>query len=262
MYLATSGASHCRVTRTRCRREIRPIGRGLGSPHPPTAPGCPARSGRAAGGTGVVADEVEDHVVTDRWVVTGVVEDVVTADRTGRARRSGVLHTPVTFARSTLPSCTAYVPTPPDAPLTSSDLPGLRGDRRRAGPAVRSFRPPRDGRGLLRTSRSRLVGHPPGRDARVLGERSPVRLGPHLVADGEPARSARRPRRPPRRAPSRRPAPEACAAGDRADQVRLADHRDPVGGVQRTPPAPGRARHPHRPAARRRPRTRAPRRPP
>ena len=34
-----------------------------------------------------------------------------------------VLHTPVTSAPKALPICTANVPTPPDAPLTSSDWP-------------------------------------------------------------------------------------------------------------------------------------------
>ena len=104
-------------------------------------------------------------------------------ERTSPALR--VLHTPVTSAPSAAAIWTAYVPTPPAAPLTSTRCPA----RHRAHiPDPPQGRRPRhrDRRRLPEGQAHRLGYHLVCRRERVLGERVPTEAE-HLLAGPQPA---------------------------------------------------------------------------
>ena len=174
-----------------------------------------------AGREAPVADEVEHQVVPR--AVAGEVGALV-VDRRGRLRAPRTsstlrpLHTPVTSAPSALATCTANVPTPPDAPLTSTFCPGWT-------PAMQSSAvPPASGSGgrLLEGQVRRLAARraSPGR-TRTAPRRPPR---PRRRPRRRPAGRSR-PRRPPRRR-RRRPcrAPGAWASRS-PETVRISDGR-------------------------------------
>src|SRR5215218_980082 len=95
------------------------------------------------------------------------------------------LHTPVTSAPSDLASCTAKLPTPPEAPMTRTRCPcwtrpwvahPLEGGQGGQG----------DGRRLLEAQVGRLRPQGRLRDAGLLGEGAGQDVGVHLVAGAEP----------------------------------------------------------------------------
>ena len=132
------------------------------------------RFGREADGTPAAPWGWEN---LDLWLIPRLQGQAAPIERTSPALR--VLHTPVTSAPSAAAIWTAYVPTPPAAPLTSTRCPA------RTAPASRIPRravaPAGDRRRLLEGQAHRLGYHLVCLRARVLGERAPAEAE-HLVA--------------------------------------------------------------------------------
>ena len=138
-----------------------------------------------------------------------------------------MLHTPVTSAPNALAICTAKVPTPPDAPMTSTRWPGCTravvADGLQGGEAG-----DRDGGGLLEGEVRRLGRELVRAGAGVLGEGA-LADAEHLVArprtvvTSAPTASTRPASSRPRTAVLRRAQPEA----GEADRVGQAGHEVP-----------------------------------
>ena len=121
-----------------------PSGRRRGPPETPppdstsVPDGCRSRGGRAATGSRPGPGPCRSVRSRSREVPQGVVDDHVGAQRPDEIGVAGAAHggdvRPMDFA-----SCTAKVPTPPDAPLIEEAVPDA--GRRRAGRPSRCCRP-------------------------------------------------------------------------------------------------------------------------